>query len=415
MKLIHNDYRRSFYLLLSSQLFAILGNGISRFSIVWWITTAYHSGIITSFQMIAATLPGIILGPLLGPLIDKLSRKNILLFCNVSNLIILFCLWVLFNFSSVNLIALTLYGFIASSLLSMQQPALISSCSSMVLEQKKGKLAGLQELLNALGMVFSPIIAGYLIVVLKIQQILFLNLSFFMLAVVLLVFTNVPKKEFGKEDHNHFLSEHIVMLYEGFQFIKKRKLLKALLLLFFIVNICCAVQPILPLYVTNDLLKGPVTLAHLELSLGIGLIIGSILNALLIIRKEKEKVILFSLIVCALIEMGLGLFVDVSWSTLLIGFFGFVLPFINATSTSIWLEVVPNHLQGRVFSIRTTFAQMGIPIGFLLGGALADITNASIVFISGGLLLLLTAIFFKLSGSLRTLNIESQKRIQETL
>ncbi|MDU0074644.1 MULTISPECIES: MFS transporter [Bacillus] len=413
--MIHNEYRQSFYSLLSSQFFAILGNGISRFSIVWWITTAYHSGIITSVQMIAATLPGIISGPLLGPLIDKLSRKKILLFCNVSNLLILLCLWFLFNFSSVNVIVLSLYGFIASVLLSIQQPALISSCSSMVLEQKQGKLAGLQELLNALGMVISPIIAGYLIVTLQIQHILFLNLIFFMLAVVLLVFTKVPKKDFDICDHDDVLIEHIAMLYEGFQFIKKRKLLKALLLLFFIVNICCAVQPILPLYVTNDLLEGPVILAHLELSLGIGLIIGSILNALTIVRIEKEKVILFSLIVCAFIEVGLGLFVNVFCSTLLIGFFGFVLPFINATSTSIWLEVVPNHLQGRVFSIRTTFAQMGIPIGFLLGGAFADITNASFVFISGGLILFLTSICFKFSGSLRALNTEYQKGIEETL
>ncbi|MGN9865147.1 MFS transporter [Bacillus swezeyi] len=413
--MILNEYRRSFYLLLSSQLFAILGNGISRFSIVWWITTTYHSGIITSIQMIAATLPGIILGPVLGPLIDKLSRKKILLFCNVSNFLILFWLWVLFNFSSVNLIVLSLYGFIASVLLSIQQPALISSCSSMVLEQKQGKLAGLQELLNALGMVFSPVIAGYFIVILQIQQILFLNLSFFMLAVGLMIFINLPNKKFDKEVHGHILRQHISMLYEGFQFIKKRKLLKAMLLMFFIVNICCAVQPILPLYVTNDLLKGPVTLAHLELSLGIGLIIGSILNAVLTIQKEKVKVILFSLIICGLLEMGLGLILNVSWSILLMGLFGFALPFINATSTSIWLEVVPNHLQGRVFSIRTTFAQMGIPIGFLLGGAVADITNASFVFITGGLILFLTALCFKLSGSLRTLNIEAQKRIEETL
>ncbi|GAC41237.1 MFS transporter [Paenibacillus popilliae] len=184
----------------------------------------------------------------------------------------------------------------------------------------------------------------------------------------------------------------------------ERKGLRMLLLLFLIINVGCAIQPVLPLFVTRVLKKGSEAFAQLELVFGLGLIIGSI--GMTVIGRIRNQVlaIVGGLVVGGVLELTIGLQQEL-WMTLLIAFlFGIVLPVINASSTAIWLESVPNALQGRVFSIRASVAQTGIPIGYLLNGYLSDLYGPSFVFVVGGLLLILISLLALGSDSFRNLN-----------
>jgi hypothetical protein len=60
-----------------------------------------------------------------------------------------------------------------------------------------------------------------------------------------------------------------------------------------------------------------------------------------------------------------------SWSVS--GFLSeFSIPFIVNPYYAIWQEVVPTDVQGRVFSVREMIQTSPSPLGFLLGGLLAD-------------------------------------------
>jgi len=48
------------------------------------------------------------------------------------------------------------------------------------------------------------------------------------------------------------------------------------------------------------------------------------------------------------------------------------IPFINAGQNVIFYSKVPDKMQGRVFAVRNAIQYSTIPIGILLGGALAD-------------------------------------------
>lgn len=74
--MILSNYKRSFTLLIAGQLISVLGNGLSRFTIVWWLALQFNSGTLVAQQLIASTLPGIVLAPLIGPLVDRLPRKR---------------------------------------------------------------------------------------------------------------------------------------------------------------------------------------------------------------------------------------------------------------------------------------------------------------------------------------------------
>jgi hypothetical protein len=49
-----------------------------------------------------------------------------------------------------------------------------------------------------------------------------------------------------------------------------------------------------------------------------------------------------------------------------------VLPVANAASQAVWQSKVELDLQGRVFAVRRTIAQLAIPVAYLLAGPLAD-------------------------------------------
>lgn len=68
------------------------------------------------------------------------------------------------------------------------------------------------------------------------------------------------------------------------------------------------------------------------------------------------------------------------------------IPFITSTSLSIWQSKTPPEIQGRVFSVRSMGQTAMIPIGYLLGGILADrvfepamLPDGSLAAIFGGL------------------------------
>jgi hypothetical protein len=50
----------------------------------------------------------------------------------------------------------------------------------------------------------------------------------------------------------------------------------------------------------------------------------------------------------------------------------FFLPILNGSNQAIWQVKVPPTMQGRVFAARRFIAQMGMPLGMLLAGSLAD-------------------------------------------
>ena len=50
----------------------------------------------------------------------------------------------------------------------------------------------------------------------------------------------------------------------------------------------------------------------------------------------------------------------------------FFLPILNGSNQAIWQVKVPPEMQGRVFASRLFIAQMGMPLGMLIAGPLAD-------------------------------------------
>jgi DHA3 family macrolide efflux protein-like MFS transporter len=63
----------------TGQAFSLLGSQLVQFALVWWLTKTTGSATVLALASLAALLPQLLLGPLAGVLVDRWSRKAILI------------------------------------------------------------------------------------------------------------------------------------------------------------------------------------------------------------------------------------------------------------------------------------------------------------------------------------------------
>ena len=52
---------------------------IAQYALIWYLTDRSKSPTLLAMYMLIAFIPGIIIGPLVGPLIDRMNKKILLL------------------------------------------------------------------------------------------------------------------------------------------------------------------------------------------------------------------------------------------------------------------------------------------------------------------------------------------------
>jgi predicted MFS family arabinose efflux permease len=161
----------------------------------------------------------------------------------------------------------------------------------------------------------------------------------------------------------------------GFGYIFSRPGLRIITIVFMGVNLFAGltymsiISPMILTHTGGD----KIALGTVQTVMGVGGILGGLI--LTFWHSPKKKVALFawttalSFLVCDTL-MALSRSV---WSWSLSGFLAEVtIPFMVSPFYSIWQERVPTDVQGRVFSVREMLLSLPSPIGFLVGGLLAD-------------------------------------------
>src|SRR5688500_4950099 len=66
---------RTFWTIWSGQAISLAGSQASQFALVWWLTLETGSPAVLSTATLVALLPSIVLGPAIGALVDRWSRR----------------------------------------------------------------------------------------------------------------------------------------------------------------------------------------------------------------------------------------------------------------------------------------------------------------------------------------------------
>lgn len=388
-----------------SKLLLLLGNSIGQLgsSILSFVLGLYIlkklncSIFFYSLSQIIGPLVAIFLLPILGSAIDKYNKNRIIRFSQFLSAISLFLFIITsrkIEIEYIHIIGLLIILKLSDQILST---SLNSSTINIVDKDDIQSFRAHLQIIQAVSMVLSPIIAVFIID--KFALIGILLIEMFMELLVLVIYWKVDFNKNTKKEVNE--SQSLLLLFkEGIDFIFKYKKIVFGLAFVLVVNFILGIVNIgLPFVEIKILNLSSKNYALNDSILAIGLLIGSLISSK--IKSQKTlNIARNSISLISLVTLVLGLLLTLeltknSWSIILAGYFliiGISITICNILLSSWSILNIPQEFQGRVFSILNTLTQVSLPLSMLLFGYLFEIISVYVVFVGAGIFLLLFTI-----------------------
>ncbi|HEY0737518.1 MAG TPA: MFS transporter [Herpetosiphonaceae bacterium] len=352
------------------QLISLIGSGLTRFALGVWVYQLTNSVTLFAFITLAVALPGIVLAPFAGALVDRWDRRKVMIASDtgaaICTLAIALLLW------GGNLALWHIYIAVGVSAVfnAFQMPAFMAAISLLVPKQHLGRANGMLQVSEAASQIVAPLLAGVLVLTIQLEGVILIDVITFLVGVAALLAVRFPEPERtaeGEEGRGSLLRE----AGYGLSYIAARPGLMGLLLFFAMINftfnmIAVLYTPLLLKFTTAAALGSVMAIS------GAGFLVGSlIMSAWGGPQRKIYGVLGFGLL------FGLSiLLTGVYESTVLIAVAAFAtmlwVPLINGSSAGIWHVKVAPDVQGRVFATRMMIAWSATPLSYILAGPLTD-------------------------------------------
>lgn len=370
-----------FLIIWSGQLISIIGSGLTAFSLGVYAYEKTQSAMAYSLIILFAFLPSYLLKPIGGTLSDRLDRRLMMIIGDLGSAFGLVFILLMF-YSGINEMWVIYLGVSASSIfVALQNPAYKASVTDLLNEDAYSKASGLMQLSESSRFLISPIVAGFLLFFMSIENILIIDICTFVFA-MLAVFAvkGKIKTESSKIKKEKFFSDFV----NGFKYTFSHKGLIWLLSITSIITFTVGFLQALigPMILASSDSK---TLGIIQTVSASGMLVTSLLIGVFSKMKKQVSVLSVSLAFAGIFYALFGTSTNVVF-IITAGFLFFsTLPFINTSLEVLIRKNVDNQIQGRVWSIVSLISQMGMIIAFAIAGILAD-TFFNPMFEYGGLL-----------------------------
>jgi MFS family permease len=359
---------RNFRWYFAGQLVSISGSWMQSLAQGWLVFQLTRSELVLGVVAGAAGIPSLFLSPFAGVVVDRFSRRSILLFTQTVQMILALILAALVFADTVQVWHIVLLSFLLGLTKCVDAPARQAFIKDMVGPEDMYSGITLNSIMVNGGRVAGPALAGVILASVGAGWCFFVNGVTFLAVLISLVVIHETYRMPGVGR-----GSPMRQMREGLVFARRHERILPLLLLA-AVGAMFAVNTITLLPAFADVvLHSPVNgLSLLSAAQGVGAIIAGLLLTPLVNRFGHGRVVSVMFVVWSWSMIILAKSTLLPLAVFLMGVFGFsfVLFFVN-TNTMIQLEVPDSH-RGRVMSLFTlTFLGL-TPLSALLIGAVAD-------------------------------------------
>jgi len=357
----------------AGQILSVLTSSATSFALTLWAYETYGSATALGVIATAFLIPFMVLTPIAGVLVDRHSRKLMMMVSDVVAAV-----------ATVGILAIHITGdlqiwhlYLASAIMGLghtfQWPAYSAAITTMLPKEHYSRANGMMSLVESGPAVFAPILAGALYPILRLQGILMLDIATFLVAVAALAFVHIPppqKTAEGEASRGGMLKESLY----GFRYIFERKNLLHLLLFFLTLNVVIGLAfNVFSPYILERTRNDSAYLGYVRSAAAIGAVVGGLLVGLWGGFKRRMRSILIGEALTGLVALiCFGLVRSLPFWIVVAGLGAIFGPFVNGASQAIWQAKVAPDLQGRVFSARRFIAFAIGPVVPVASGALAD-------------------------------------------
>lgn len=361
---------QTFLIVWLGQLTSLIGSRLTSFALGVWIYQTTGSATDYALILLSTTLPQVLFSPLAGVIADRWNRRWVMLFSDwgagMSTLLIALLLflnqlhlWHIYIATAISAIGGTL-----------QKPAYLAAIPQLVPSQRLVKANGLIMMADSLGEIIAPMAAGFLLIAIKLQGIILIDVVTFLLAVVTLLMVKFPpiiKDEISQLNLKSSFHE----FKEGWQYLANRRGLLALILYFGITNLFFGI--VVALFVPLVLSFASESMLGILFSMGgVTMLLGSLWVSTRLYPSSYIKVIFRADFIVSLCVFLIGFRSIISLVALCYCGFCFVIPFTGSCLQTLFQKKVAPQIQGRVFAIKQSLSAIAFPLAYISAGLLAD-------------------------------------------
>ncbi len=402
--------RRPLYLLEGANALSGLSNAIAIITVPWLIFERTGSATQAGIVVAASAIPGIIISPFVGALIDHYGRKRVSIGSDLLSAlsVMLFPIWdSLFGLTFASIATFAVLG-------AAFDPAGYTARKSLIPDVAKAsntsmdKLNSWHEAVFSGGWVLGPAIGAIAISLFGAANSMWIVFVAFILAIILISMLHVGdlglehREEIG--DQEKFWTSTL----RGLQVLKSDKAMYYLTLsIVFLAMVYLPTESVvLPKYFSD--IDDPRGYGYVLSSMAAGGIVTTLAYPKLVKHFKKRTIVIGALAATSVAMIPMTFFPPIGLFVLA----GFLLGLgwgpMNPLMNSVVQQRVAPHIQGRVFGVQTSLFYASGPIGMFVTGVSVDAFGVRPVYIAAVSILIVFQLFIMLLPDLRDLDREAQ-------
>jgi len=363
-----------FLVIWSGQLVSQTGTAMTAFALLVW---AYQeTGRATSVALLGAAwfVPFVLVSPFAGVWVDRLDRRRVMLWADVAAGGITLGLLLLYWSGRLQLWHLYAAEAVAGAAQAFQIPAFLAATTVLVPPRHYARANGLRSVASLGADALAPLAAGAMLVWVGLAGVMLIDVATCAVAVITLAAVRVPRPvraDGAAEAREGFRSE----LAQGARYILARPGLMGLMAIFLGINFAGTLTyyAILPPMVLARTGNDTLALASVQSANGAAGALGGAIMAVWGGPRRKIHGVLAGAALSFLtgdLLLAVGRSVPIWVLSAAIG--TTLIPVITACNQAIWQLRVEPSIQGRVFALASAVRTSTMPLGYLVGGLLAD-------------------------------------------
>ena len=349
-------------------------------------------------------LPTIIVAPFVGILIDRYSRKKIVIIAELVSFGVALTLVMLFVSGSVQAWHVFLLVALNELALGVIDPAFYASMSLMVPKKHFTRIQGInQSLFHGLDIIAAPL-GALLLKYLPMADIVSVNLVTSLVSLLILLRVFVPNPQYEEQENGY--NSYWQNLTIAIRFLRTLPGLITIMLLLGFVNLLTVSASSLNSLLIKEHFGGSENeFAYLEIATSIGFLLGGFTLGVWGGFKRRTHTFLVALVFLGVFATLLGILPSnwLSLALVMLVLITFAAPFVIASFLAIIQTIVPTELQGRIIALAVAAVLLPVPIGLRLAAPAAETFGVASVYTIAGVGCICLAIIGFTLPSLRRL------------
>lgn len=386
-----------------SKLISSFGAQVYAFAISFYILQATGSATSFAANLICNILPRTLLAPFAGYLVDKYSRKRIIILSQIATTIAIGGLLAIIAMSEISLAAIYVTSCILSMTSMFSGVTFTSSITGLVDKERVQRAMSLNQMSISFASIGSPAVGGLLYGAVSMEVFLIVYMVASIIAVILestmnfQLFANRKAKEAGEKKETMWQS-----MKAGITYLKLQPLLMTIIWISLLVNFLFSAFEVGYSFILIEKMK--MASQHFGFTQGAFAIGMLLLSIYFSVRKEVKfpllvskrgilgmGVIMGAIAMPLLIKMSYG--VVFGYYLLLMFSLGALIIIVNTPMQVMMQKQIDDDYKGRVFSILETMAMALMPLGMVLYGFLYDVFPAQWILLISAFIFLGVVLF----------------------